>query len=181
MSGPLVALFAVQGEGTEEEQRRKEQMKKTGRELQAQREENERRVMKEKHRGGERRQARTPKYYWWAVLCTSRSLCHCPSLPPHTHTHAITPTHSPSPHVALMDGHLSQTGVMMHARDVSPKSIGAQWIIQVLKAWKKEKRVEISIMRVPMFPILYRYFSLECQQMKISAAHFGYILSLVIV
>lgn len=60
-SGPLVAPFALQGEGTEEEQRRKEQMKKTGRELHAQREENERRIMREKHRGGDKRQARTPE------------------------------------------------------------------------------------------------------------------------
>lgn len=53
MSGPRVAPFAVQGEGTEEEQRRKERMKKTGKELQAQREDNERSIVREKHRGGE--------------------------------------------------------------------------------------------------------------------------------
>lgn len=61
MSGPLVALFAVQGEGTEEEQRRKEQMKKTGKELQAQREDKERQIVREKHRGGKKRQAHTLK------------------------------------------------------------------------------------------------------------------------
>lgn len=61
MSGPLVAPFAMQGEGTEEEQRRKEQMKKTEKELQAQREDNERRIMREKHRGWKKDKARTLK------------------------------------------------------------------------------------------------------------------------
>lgn len=56
-----MALFALQGEGTEEKQRRKEQIFQTGKELQAQKKDNERRIMSEKHRGGERRQASTQK------------------------------------------------------------------------------------------------------------------------
>lgn len=133
MSGPFVALFAVQGEGTEEEQRRKEQMKKTGKELQAQREDNERRIMKEKHRGGGKKDMSTHTDTTDEPCCALHtSLRHCPFL--HSHTHTITPTHSPSPQVALMDGHSFQTGVMIHVQDVSPKSIDAQWLIQLLEA-----------------------------------------------
>lgn len=144
MSGPLVALFASQGEGTEEEHRRKEEMKTIGKELRAQREDNERRVVRERHRGGggdDRRAHRNNTDE--PLLCTSYSLCHCPSL--HTHTHAITPTHSPSPQVALMDGHSSQTGVMVLVQNESPKSTDAKWIIRVLKAWKKERKIPICV------------------------------------
>lgn len=88
MSGPLVGLFAVQGEGTEEEQRRKEQMKKTGKELQAQKEDNERRIMRERHRG--RKKDRSTHWNNTDEPCCAphtATLIVPPSLPPHTDTY----------------------------------------------------------------------------------------------
>lgn len=96
-----MALFAMQGEGIEEEQRKKEQMKKTGKELQAQREDNERRNMREKHRGGEKK---TGTYTKLILMSGAVHLMQPPSLSLPAHSFAYNHSHSQPCTAGGLDG-----------------------------------------------------------------------------